>query len=87
MKKTKIICSIGPASNNYEIFKPYLKQVIEMFIMGVFIFTTIIFASDTFITLIKQIAKFGIPFNNVEQDIRYWNYSGRAMFMSGVPKP
>ncbi len=27
-----------------------------------FCFTTIIFASDTFITLIKQIAKFGIPF-------------------------
>ncbi len=23
----------------------------------------------------------------IEQDIRYWNYSGRAMFMSGVPKP
>lgn len=33
-----------------------------MFLMGVFVFTTIIFASDTFITLIKQIAKFGIPF-------------------------
>lgn len=23
----------------------------------------------------------------IEQDIRYWNYSGRAMFMSGVPTP
>lgn len=23
----------------------------------------------------------------IEQDIRYWNYSGRAMFMDGVPKP
>lgn len=33
-----------------------------MFIMGVFIFTSIIFASDTFLTLIKQIAKYGIPF-------------------------
>jgi hypothetical protein len=22
----------------------------------------------------------------IEQDIRYWNYSGRTMFMSGVPK-
>ena len=39
-----------------------LEQVIELFLMGVFVFTTIIFASDTFITLIKQIAKFGIPF-------------------------
>ena len=33
-----------------------------MFIMGVLVFTSIIFASDTFITLIKQIAKYGIPF-------------------------
>lgn len=33
-----------------------------MFLMGVFIFTSIIFASDTFITLIKQIALYGIPF-------------------------
>ncbi|MBQ2611841.1 LptF/LptG family permease, partial [bacterium] len=39
------------------------RQVIEIFIMGVFVFTSIIFASDTFITLIKQIAKYGIPFN------------------------
>lgn len=39
-----------------------LRQVIEMFIAGVFIFTSIIFASDTFITLIKQIALYGIPF-------------------------
>ena len=39
-----------------------LKQIIMMFLMGVFVFTTIIFASDTFITLIKQISQFGIPF-------------------------
>lgn len=42
--------------------KYILRQVIEMFIMGVCIFTSIIFASDTFITLIKQISMFGIPF-------------------------
>lgn len=54
---------IKNAYNNTAILDKYiLKQVVEMFIMGVFIFTTIIFASDTFITLIKQIAKFGIPF-------------------------
>lgn len=23
----------------------------------------------------------------IEQDIAYWNYSGRAMFMSGIPAP
>ena len=40
-----------------------LSQVIEIFIMGVCIFTSIIFASDTFITLIKQITMFGIPFS------------------------
>lgn len=33
-----------------------------MFIMGVLVFTSIIFASDTFITLFKQIAKYGISF-------------------------
>lgn len=42
--------------------KYILKQVIEMFLMGVCVFTSIIFASDTFITLIKQISMFGIPF-------------------------
>ena len=42
--------------------KYILTQVISMFIMGVLVFTSIIFASDTFITLIKQIAKYGIPF-------------------------
>ena len=42
--------------------KYILSQVIAMFIMGVLVFTSIIFASDTFITLIKQISKYGIPF-------------------------
>lgn len=42
--------------------KYILKQVIELFIMGVLVFTSIIFASDTFMTLIKQISKYGIPF-------------------------
>ena len=42
--------------------KYILKQVVAVFIMGVLVFTSIIFASDTFITLIKQISKYGIPF-------------------------
>lgn len=46
-----------------QLDKYILKQIIEMFIMGVCVFTSIIFASDTFITLIKQISLFGIPFN------------------------
>ena len=48
--------------NLRELDKYILAQVIEMFLMGVFVFTAIIFASDTFITLIKQISKYGIPF-------------------------
>lgn len=59
----KYITGLIEKYNNIKILDRYLlKQVIEMFLMGVFVFTTIIFASDTFITLIKQIAKFGIPF-------------------------
>lgn len=42
--------------------KYILKQVIAVFVMGVLVFTSIIFASDTFITLIKQISRYGIPF-------------------------
>lgn len=62
MLKT-LIENIKEKYNNTKILDKYiLKQVIEMFLMGVFIFTTILFATDTFITLIKQIAKFGIPF-------------------------
>lgn len=58
-----LVQNIKNKYNNTKILDKYiLKQVIQLFIMGVFIFTTIIFASDTFITLIKQIAKFGIPF-------------------------
>lgn len=49
--------------NNTTILDKYIsRQVIEMFLMGVVVFTTILFASDTFITLVKQISKFGIPF-------------------------
>lgn len=49
--------------SNIKILDKYLlKQIIMMFLMGVFVFSTIIFASDTFITLIKQITQFGIPF-------------------------
>lgn len=43
--------------------KYILKQIFEVFLFGVVIFTSIIFASDTFITLIKQISEFGLPFD------------------------
>ncbi|MBR6163955.1 LptF/LptG family permease [bacterium] len=43
--------------------KYILKQVLEVFILGVIIFTSIIFASDTFIRLIKQMSMYGMPFN------------------------
>lgn len=50
--------------NKLTILDKYIMtQVLEIFIMGIVIFTSIIFASDTFITLIKQITLYGIPFN------------------------
>ena len=39
-----------------------LKQIAEVFILGIIVFTSIIFASDTFISLIKQISMYGMPF-------------------------
>ena len=54
--------AINKIKNITLLDKYILKQVIEMFLMGVCVFTSIIFASDTFITLIKQISLFGIPF-------------------------
>lgn len=41
--------------------KYILKQLIEVFIVGVIIFTSIIFASDAFTSLIKQIQNLGLP--------------------------
>ncbi len=59
----KFIKNIIHQIRNMKLLDKYiLKQVIEMFIMGVLVFTSIIFASDTFITLIKQISMYGIPF-------------------------
>ena len=59
----KLIQKIIYKLKNMKLLDKYiLKQVIEMFIMGVLVFTSIIFASDTFITLIKQISMYGIPF-------------------------
>ena len=59
----KLILKIFRDYKKLKVVDKYiLKQVIEMFIMGVLVFTSIIFASDTFITLIKQISMYGIPF-------------------------
>ena len=40
-----------------------LKQLIDVFMLGVIVFTSIIFASETFTQLIKQISLYGIPFH------------------------
>ncbi|MBR1617488.1 LptF/LptG family permease, partial [bacterium] len=40
-----------------------LKQLLGIFTLGVIIFTSIIFASETFTQLIKQITIYGIPFH------------------------
>lgn len=41
--------------------KYVLRQISEIFIFGIIVFTSIIFASDTFTTLIKQISNYGMP--------------------------
>lgn len=47
---------------NFSILEKYiLRQIFEVFIFGMLVFTSIIFASDTFTTLIKQISNFGMP--------------------------
>lgn len=38
------------------------KQLVETFLLGVIIFTSIMFASDAFLNLVKQITTFGISF-------------------------
>ena len=40
-----------------------LKQILEVFVLGIVVFTSIIFASDTFISLIKQISTYGMSVN------------------------
>ncbi len=40
-----------------------LSQIAEVFLLGVVIFTSIIFASDTFVSLIKQISMYGMSIN------------------------
>ena len=42
--------------------KYIMKQLLETFLLGVIIFTSIIFASDTFLYLIKEITSYGVPF-------------------------
>lgn len=50
--------------NSLSILDRYiLKQLGDVFILGVIIFTSIIFASETFTQLIKQISLYGIPFH------------------------
>ena len=64
MKLKKAFIKLALGYRRMKLLDKYiLKQVITMFIMGVLVFTSIIFASDTFTTLIKQISKYGIPFN------------------------
>ncbi len=50
--------------NKLSILDRYiLKQLFDVFALGVIIFTSIIFASETFTQLIKQISLYGIPFH------------------------
>ncbi len=50
--------------NKLSILDRYiLKQLLSVFTLGIIVFTSIIFASETFTQLIKQITLYGIPFH------------------------
>ena len=62
--KSEIKAKILEKYNSWSILDRYiLKQLSDVFILGVIIFTSIIFASETFTQLIKQISLYGIPFH------------------------
>lgn len=46
-------------------------------------YANIKFASGMPVDMLLKIIKWLF----IEQDVTYWNYSGRAMFMSGIPQP
>lgn len=63
-KYKEIKSKIKAKYNTLSILDRYiLKQLIDVFTLGVIIFTSIIFASETFTQLIKQISLYGIPFH------------------------
>ncbi len=50
-------------SFNLNLIDKYLlKQIMETFFPGILVFTSLVFASDQFLYLIKQISNYGIPF-------------------------
>ena len=63
LKYKELKLKIKEKWNSLSILDRYiLKQLIDVFTLGVIIFTSIIFASETFTQLIKQISLYGIPF-------------------------
>lgn len=49
-------------TENIKILDKYIfKQLMETFLLGIAIFTSIMFASNTFLTLVKQVTVLGIP--------------------------
>lgn len=49
--------------NNVKLLDKYImKQLLETFLLGVVIFTSIIFTSDAFLYLVKEITSYGVPF-------------------------
>lgn len=64
LKYKEIKSKIKEKYNSLSILDRYiLKQLNDVFILGVIIFTSIIFASETFTQLIKQISLYGVPFH------------------------
>ena len=63
-KYYEIKSKIEELYNKLTILDKYiLKQLLSVFTLGIIVFTSIIFASETFTQLIKQISLYGIPFH------------------------
>lgn len=61
----RIINFFREVARKYEltvIDRYLLKQLLETFLPGVVVFTSLVFASDQFLYLVKQISNYGIPF-------------------------
>ena len=43
--------------------KYILKQLTETFLLGIVVFTSLVFASDQFLYMVKQISTYGVPFS------------------------
>lgn len=70
-------------SRKYREFYELIESVFNCNDVSTTSYQSINFSSGYPVDMILGVIKWFF----IEQDIRYWNYSGRNMFMSGLPEP